>query len=159
MERRKLGSHDVSVAGLGCNNFGWRIDGSTAREVVHAALDAGVTFFDTAEMYGSGRSEEYLGKALAGRRNEVVLATKFAWDPPATTVDPVDWVVQCCEDSLRRLGTDHIDLYYYHRPHPELKVADMLEGMNRLTAEGKVLEIGCSRSSEEQLQEAAADSA
>ena len=156
MERRRIGALEVPVAGLGCNNFGRRIDEATTRAVVSAALDAGVTHFDTAEMYGDGASEEYLGRALQGRRDEAVVATKFAWHPPAAPSDPIEWVVRSCEGSLRRLGTDHIDLYYFHRPHPELKVADILEGMNRLTADGKVLEIGCSNFSPEQLEEAAA---
>src|SRR5437667_328013 len=117
MERRRIGSLDVSVVGLGCNNFGWRIGKPATREVVAAALDAGINFLDTADMYAAGQSEEYLGEALQGRRHEVVLATKFGMSMgEGKSGGSRAWVRQACDDSLRRLKTDHIDLYQLHTP-------------------------------------------
>ena len=117
---RKIGSLDVSVTGLGCNNFGWRLDYDHTVAVVDAALDAGINFLDTADIYGPLQSEEYLGRALQGRRDQVVLATKFGMkvDDQRKGAKP-DYVRQACEDSLRRLRTDHIDLYQLHQPDPE----------------------------------------
>ncbi len=154
MERRRIGSLEVSAAGLGCNNFGRRVDEAGTREVVEAALQAGVTLFDTAEMYGSGASEQYLGQALGTRRDEAVLATKFGWDASERVDDVRGWVARSCGGSLRRLGTSRIDLYYYHHPHPEVDVADVLEAMNHLLDRGMVREIGCSNFSVDQLEEA-----
>lgn len=155
MERRRIGGLEVSLAGMGCNNFGRRIDEAATRQVVLAALDAGITFFDTAESYGDGASEEYLGRALAGRRDQASIATKFAWRAPGRDEDVPGYVSRSVEASLRRLETDRIDLYYYHHPHPEVQVAEVLEGMNRLVDQGKVLDIGCSNFSPGELEEAA----
>ena len=111
-KRRKIGSLEVSLAGLGCNNFGWRIDADGTAAVVNAALEAGINFFDTADVYGAGQSEEYLGRALKGRRDKVLIATKFGMKmgEGKEGAKPA-YVRQAVEDSLRRLGTDHIDLY------------------------------------------------
>ena len=112
----------VSVVGLGCNNFGMKIDEDASRDVVHAALDAGITHFDTAEMYGGGKSEEFLGAALGGRRDDVVIATKFSPRPADEAYEPGALrrrIEAACEISLRRLRTDRIDLYYQHYPDPE----------------------------------------
>ncbi len=157
MQKRTIGSLEVSAVGLGCNNFGTRIDEAATAEVVGAALDAGVDFFDTADTYGKGLSEEYLGRALAGRRGEVVIATKFgsAMDEQRRGARP-EYVLRAAEDSLRRLGTDYIDLYQIHRPDPEVPIADTLGALDELVRAGKVREIGCSNFSAGRLREAAA---
>ncbi len=157
MQKRKIGSLEVSVAGLGCNNFGTRIDEAATAGVVGAALKAGIDFFDTADVYGKGRSEEYLGRALGGRRGEVVIATKFGsrMDEERKGARP-EYVLRAAEDSLRRLGTDYIDLYQIHRPDPEVPIADTLGALDELVRAGKVREIGCSNFSAEQLREAEA---
>ena len=119
MERRRIGGLEVSLAGLGTNNFGRRLDAAATRDVVAAALDAGVTHFDTADIYGEGRSEEYLGRALGARRAEVTVASKFGHEgPPRGGVRQGDWVPQAVEASLRRLGAERLDLLYYHKPDP-----------------------------------------
>ncbi len=157
METRKIGSLDVSVVGLGCNNFGSRLDAEATDRVVGAALDAGINFFDTADIYGGTKSEEYLGRALGPRRDGVVLATKFGAevDEHRKGARP-DYVIRACEDSLRRLGTDRIDLYQLHTPDPETPIADTLDALDSLVRDGKVREIGCSNFSAEQLREAEA---
>ena len=158
---RTIGSLEVSVAGLGCNNFGSRIDEAASRAVVDAALDAGVNFFDTADLYGGGASEEHLGRALQGRRTQAVVATKFGMLPPpeGLTGGHPDWVARAADESLRRLGMDHVDLYWMHQPDSETPVGDTLEALDRLIRAGKVLEIGCSNFSAAQLDEAAAAAA
>ena len=155
METRRIGTLHVSVVGLGCNNFGWRLDAAQSSEVVHAALDAGITFFDTADIYGRTHSEEFLGRALGRRRSEVVIATKFgmAVDETRRGARP-DYVLQAAEDSLRRLGTDHVDLYQIHQPDLTVPIADTLEALDKLVKAGKVREIGCSNFSADQLREA-----
>jgi aryl-alcohol dehydrogenase-like predicted oxidoreductase len=156
MDHRPLGSLRVSVVGIGCNNFGMRIDDAATRRVVDAALDAGVNFFDTADIYGATKSEEFLGRALAGRRDRAIVATKFgmAVDEQRKGARP-EYVRQACEDSLRRLGTAYIDLYQLHQPDPNVPIADTLGAMDSLVKAGKVREIGCSNFSAEQLDEAA----
>lgn len=151
----------MSIAGLGCNNFGRRIDEERSREVVHAALDAGVTLFDTADVYGEGASEEYLGRALGGRRDDVVIVTKFGarTNGEGLTGGHPDWVSRACEESLQRLGTGHIDLYLLHLPDPETPIGETLGALNALIDQGKVREIGCSNFSASQLEEAAGASA
>ena len=155
MERRRIGSLDVSVIGLGCNNFGWRLDAHATAQVVHAALDAGITFFGTAELYGEGRSEEYLGSALRVRRQSVVIATKFGHKSghPDRGGQPQN-VRRACDASLRRLGTDYIDLYQLHSPDPKVPIAETLGALDDLKREGKVREIGCSNFSAAELREA-----
>jgi aryl-alcohol dehydrogenase-like predicted oxidoreductase len=160
METRVLGGDgpSVSVVGLGCNNFGMRIDEAASRDVVHAALDAGITHFDTAEMYGGGRSEEFLGRALGARRDEVAIATKFAPRPADEPYEPGALrkrIVDACEVSLQRLGTDRIDLYYQHFPDPAAPVREALEAMTDLVRDGKVLHLASSNVSGAQIEEAA----
>ncbi len=156
METRRIGSLEVTVAGLGCNNFGWRIDAEASGVVVSAALDAGINFFDTADIYGEGRSEEYLGRALGARRASVIVATKFGMKmPDGGHGGRPEYVWQAADASLRRLGTDYIDLYQMHQPDPETPIADTLGALNELVKEGKVREIGCSNFSAAQLREAA----
>lgn len=157
MDKRPIGSLEVSVVGLGCNNFGSRLDEAATARVVHAAIDAGITFLDTADSYGRTHSEEYLGRALAGRWDQVVLATKFGskLDETRRGAHP-DYVRRAVEDSLRRLNTDHIDLYQLHWPDPTVPIADTLGALNDLVQAGKVREIGCSNFSPAQLREAAA---
>jgi aryl-alcohol dehydrogenase-like predicted oxidoreductase len=159
--RRRIGELAVSIAGLGCNNFGRRIDSAHSAEVVHAALDAGVTIFDTADIYGEGASEEFLGSALGARRDEVVVVSKFGMLPPpgGPTGGHPDYIRGACEASLRRLGTDHIDLYLLHRPDPDTPVADTLGALNELIDRGMVREIGCSNFTAAQLDEAASAAA
>lgn len=158
METRRLGELTVSVAGLGCNNFGSRIDEARTAAVVGAALDAGVTLFDTADLYGGGgASEELLGRALGARRDHAVITTKFGMLAPPdglTGGDPA-WVERAAEASLRRLGTDRIDLYLLHQPDPATPVGDTLQALNTLVDAGKVREIGCSNFTGPQLDEAA----
>jgi len=155
MEKRTIGSLDVTVVGLGCNNFGTRLDQKATTNVVRAALDAGVNFFDTADIYGGTKSEVMLGKALGKRRRDVVIATKFGMpiDDTHFGAKP-SYVRAACEDSLRRLGTDHIDLYQLHYPDQTVPIGDTLAALQGLIAEGKVREIGCSNMSAVQLKEA-----
>ncbi|MDQ6736003.1 MAG: aldo/keto reductase [Nitrospirota bacterium] len=155
MGTRQIGSLNVSVVGLGCNNFGWKLDEAATAAVVHAALDAGITFFDTADIYGDTRSEEFLGRALGKRRDHVVVATKFgmAVNDQRRGARP-EYVKQACEDSLRRLGADRIDLYQLHQPDPSVPIQDTLGALNDLVRAGKVREIGCSNFSVDQLREA-----
>jgi aryl-alcohol dehydrogenase-like predicted oxidoreductase len=170
MEKRKIGSLEVSLVGLGCNNFGWRIDAAASERVVHAALDAGINFFDTADIYDTGRSEEFLGRALKGRRkrggaahgessgssnNPAIVATKFGmkFDERRKGAHP-DYVRQAAEESLRRLGVERIDLYQLHQPDPATPIADTLGALAELVHAGKVREIGCSNFSAAQLREA-----
>ena len=155
METRRLGSFEVSVVGLGCNNFGMRCDEDQSREVVHAALDAGINFFDTSDSYGGTKSEQFLGKALAGRRDEVIIATKFASpvdDDPAHRGASARWITEEVENSLRRLDTDRIDLYQQHYPDPEVAIDETLEALDGLVRAGKVVEIGNSNFDAGQLR-------
>ncbi len=158
MQTRKIGSLDVSVIGLGCNNFGWKIDETATKQVVDAALEAGINFLDTADIYGGTKSEEFLGRVLAGRRDQIIIATKFGMkiDDARPGGAKPDYIRQAAEDSLRRLGTDRIDLYQLHKPDPDTPIADTLGALNELVQAGKVREIGCSNFSEAQLQEAKA---
>ena len=145
MDARRIGSLDVSAVGLGCNNFGTRLDYYASASVVETALEAGVTFFDTADVYGAGRSEEFLGSVLAPHRSRVVIATKFGMDMGEGRKGArPEYVRRAVEASLRRLRTDHIDLYQLHRPDRETPLADTLGALNDLVASGRVREIGCS---------------
>lgn len=157
MESRTIGSLSVSVVGIGCNNFGGRIDQAAARAVVDAALDEGITLFDTADIYGGGRSEELLGVALGARRGDVIIATKFGMGdgtslPAGASAKAV---AEAVEGSLRRLGTDRIDLYQLHTPDKATPIDDTLEALDRLVRDGKVREIGCSNFDGTMLDEAA----
>ncbi|MBK5224041.1 MAG: aldo/keto reductase [Acidimicrobiia bacterium] len=159
MDTRRIGALEVSVVGLGCNNFGMRIDEHATRGVVDAAIDAGVTYFDTADSYGQTRSEEFLGSALVGRRDKVVIATKFgskgSADGSLSGGHP-DHVRQAVEDSLARLRTDVIDHYQFHKPDPSVPLAETMGALAELVAAGKVREIGCSNFDVSMLDEAAA---
>jgi len=162
MQKRKLGAvgPEVSLVGLGANNFGRRIDFASARPVIDAALDRGITLIDTADAYGNGgASEDFLGRALGPRRKDVVLATKFGL--------PLDgggasggasrrYIVQAVEASLRRLRTDWIDLYQLHRPDPATPIEETLRALDDLVRTGKVRFVGCSNLSAAQLTEALA---
>lgn len=158
MATRQIGRLEVSDVGLGCNNFGMRIDLDATRAVVSAALDDGITFFDTADTYGGTASEEYLGAALGTHRADVVVATKFGMriDDQRPAGASAGTVRRRLEDSLRRLGTDYVDLYQLHRPDPETPIADTLAEMDEQVRRGTVREIGCSNFSAAQLREAAA---
>ena len=155
MTYRQLGESGltVSTVGLGCNNMGRRLDKDGTVAVVDAAFDVGITFFDTADIYGStpGSSEELLGQALAGRRDGVVLATKFG-KPMGGAVLPEHeargsrrYVRAAVEASLRRLGTDYIDLYQVHEPDPRTPIDETLDALDEIVREGKVRYIGCSQ--------------
>lgn len=131
----------MSAIGLGCNNFGSRLDAAGAAKVVAECLEVGVNFFDTADVYGGGASEEFLGQALAGRRDEVVVATKFGASVASAGGDRSSsrrTVVAACEASLRRLGTDYLDLYYQHFPDPKTPVTETLDALDDLVRSGKV---------------------
>jgi aryl-alcohol dehydrogenase-like predicted oxidoreductase len=158
VEYRKLGSLKVSLVGLGCNNFGWRTDAAGTAAVIDAALDAGVNFFDTADVYGTGQSEEFIGRALKGRRPKAIIATKFGMKMGEGKEGArPEYVRQALDDSLRRLQTDVIDLYQIHRPDPNTPIADTMQALNEAVKAGKVREIGCSNFSAEQMR--AADAA
>jgi aryl-alcohol dehydrogenase-like predicted oxidoreductase len=155
MQTRPIGSLQVSVVGLGCNNFGGRIDYDASAAVVHAALDAGITLFDTADIYGGTKSEQFLGRALGTHRSDVVVATKFGMpvDPERKGAKP-DYVHRALEDSLRRLQTDHVDLYQLHAPDGDTPIADTLGALGECVSAGKALEVGCSNFTVAQLREA-----
>jgi aryl-alcohol dehydrogenase-like predicted oxidoreductase len=159
MNTRPLGDSgiEVSVLGLGCNNFGRRVDLDGTRAVVDAALEHGVTFFDTADIYGgAGKSEELLGEVMHGSWDQVVLATKFGMDmgdgkgPRGSAA----YVRDAIEASLRRLQTDHVDVYWYHQPDGETPIEETLGALDELVRAGKVRAIGASNFSAEQLEEA-----
>ena len=147
MEMRDIGVLSVSVVGLGCNNFGMTIEADASRAVVDAALDAGINYFDTADIYGGGKSEEFLGAALAGRRDKAIIASKFGhakFLPEGQRGGDPAWIRRSIDGSLRRLGTDCIDHYQIHTPDPHTPHAETLGALAELVDEGKVLEIGCS---------------
>jgi aryl-alcohol dehydrogenase-like predicted oxidoreductase len=156
MDTRRIGTLEVSVVGLGCNNFGRRLDADATARVVHAALDAGITFFDTADVYGPGTSEEYLGRALKGRRDEVVIATKFGMKvgEQQQGASPA-YIRRACEASLRRLGVERIDLYQLHTPDSTTPIDYTLAALDELVRAGKVKEIGCSNFTVAELHAAA----
>ena len=156
MQTRSIGSLTVSVVGIGCNNFGSRLDEAASAAVVTAALDAGITFFDTADVYGGSRSEAFLGRALGTRRDDVVIATKFGMPTSDGQggADPA-YVARACDASLARLGTDRIDLYQLHAPDPKVPIEATLHALHALRAAGKVVEIGCSNFTAAQLDESA----
>lgn len=160
MESRNLGNSSlrVSAAGLGCNNFGGRIDRQATEKVVAKALDLGITFFDTADSYGNrGGSETLLGQALGSRRKDVVLATKFgnAMNDAGTMKGASRrYILDAVEASLRRLGTDWIDLYQQHRPDPATPIEETLRTLDDLVRQGKVRSIGCSNFTARQVADA-----
>ncbi len=155
MKTRALGSLQVSEVGVGCNNFGTRLDQEQATDVVDAALEVGINFFDTADIYGATKSEVFLGQALKGRRESVIVASKFGMpiDDTHFGASP-DYVRSACEDSLRRLNTDYIDLFQLHYPDEKTPLTDTLGALAELVVAGKVREIGCSNFTSAQLREA-----
>lgn len=149
MEYRQLGSTGlrVSAIGLGGNNFGPRIDEAESIAVIRRALDLGVNHIDTADLYGRGVSEQFVGKAIAGRRDEVVLATKVGYPTGSGPNDKgmsYRRVIASCEASLRRLGTDYVDIYYLHLPDPSTPLAETLRAYDDLVRQGKVRYVGIS---------------
>lgn len=147
MKLRRLGNSGLKVSevGLGCNNFGMRIDQAATTAVVDAALEAGITFFDTADVYGGSKSETMLGVALGKRRQDVVIGTKFASPMGQTEYQrgaSRRWIMQAVEDSLKRLNTDYIDLYQLHWPDPDTPVEESLRALDDLVTSGKVRYIG-----------------
>jgi aryl-alcohol dehydrogenase-like predicted oxidoreductase len=157
VEKRKIGSLEVSIVGVGCNNFGIRIDERRTEEVINAALAEGINFFDTADTYADGRSEGLIGRFLARRRSEVIIATKFGLDMPGQGKGArPDYVRQAADASLKRLRTDYIDLYQQHVPDPDVPIAETLGALDDLVKAGKVREIGCSNFSAQQIREAQA---
>lgn len=159
MEYRKLGKSGLKVSelGLGGNNFGWWIDEKKSLEVIYHSLDKGINFIDTADMYDRGTSEEIIGKALKGRRNNVIIATKFSskmGEGPNDRGGSRYYIMKAVEASLRRLQTDYIDLYQMHNPDPETPVEETLRALDDLVHSGKVRYIGCSNFSAWQLSDA-----
>ena len=159
MQTRTLGEGgpEVSVVGLGTNNFGRRCDYDQTLAVIDAALDAGITLFDTADIYGQGMSEDYIGRALEGRRDRVILATKFGMpmdDRPDDSPGRREYIRWAVEGSLRRLRTDVIDIYQQHRPDMSTPIEETLGALNELVDEGKVRWIGSSNFSAEQIEAA-----
>ncbi len=165
MEYRRLGASGlaVSVVGLGCNNLGRRVDAAGTRALVDVAIEHGVNFFDTADVYGepSGSSEELLGAAVKGHRDDVVIATKFgmamggADGPDRGALGGRRYIQRAVEASLRRLDTDHIDLYQLHRPDPATPIEETLSTLDELVRSGKVRYVGCSNFSGSQVADAA----
>jgi aryl-alcohol dehydrogenase-like predicted oxidoreductase len=159
MRTRSIGSLEVTVVGIGCNNFGRQLDAGATRSAVHAALDAGINFFDTADSYGKPptASESLLGEILGRHREEVIIATKFGrvLDAERHGAKPA-YVRSATEASLRRLRTDHIDLMQLHIPDPDTPVNDTLGALGELVKEGKIREIGCSNFTAQELREMAA---
>ena len=159
MEHRRLGNSglQVSLAGLGTNNFGMRLDYEQSAAVVEAALDAGINFFDTADIYGGGRSEEYLGRALGSRREDVLIATKFAMpvgEGPFTRGGSRHYIERAVAASLARLGADYIDVYQMHQPDPDTPIEETLEALSDLVHRGVVRYIGHSNFSGWQIANA-----
>jgi aryl-alcohol dehydrogenase-like predicted oxidoreductase len=157
MDTRTIGSLTVSVVGLGCNNFGMRIGRRETAAVVGAALDAGITLYDTADIYGGTKSESYLGGALGSRRDDIVLATKFGVPYEGHEGGAsAGYVRLAVEDSLTRLGTDRIDLYQLHAPDTKTPIAETIGVLSELVTEGKIRAFGCSNFCAPMLVEAAA---
>ena len=160
MEYRRIGDSGLraSVIGLGCNNFGRRIDYEVSAPVVHKALDLGITFFDAADRYGTGgTSEQYLGKALGARRKDVVLSTKYGnrmGEGPYGIGASRRYINDAVDASLKRLGTDWIDLYQLHRPDPQTPIEETLDALTDLVRAGKLRNIGCSTFAAWQLVDA-----
>lgn len=157
MRTRPLGSLTVPVVGLGTDNFGGRLDLAGAKEVVHAAIDAGATFIDTADAYGATQSETFIGEALKGQRDKVVLTTKFGVRNDKAGLPGgahPNYVRSSVEASLARLQTDYLDLYQLHYPDPTVPIADTLGAFKELVDEGLVIEVGCSNFSAAELREA-----
>jgi aryl-alcohol dehydrogenase-like predicted oxidoreductase len=163
MQYRKLGSSDikVSVLGMGCNNFGGRVDLETTRRVIHHAIDVGINHFDTADIYGgAGASEDHMGQVLGPRRKDIVLATKFGlpFDDSMKGGGSRAYIMKAVEGSLKRLRTDYIDLYYLHKPDPSVPIEETLRALDDLVKQGKVRAIANSNMTGAQIDEAEATS-
>jgi aryl-alcohol dehydrogenase-like predicted oxidoreductase len=162
METRRIGGEcgfDITIVGLGCNAFGRRIDQDATTKVINGALDAGIIFFDTAEGYGNGLSEVYIGNALKGRRDQVTLATKLGYNMlhvKGKGKGSPENIRVAIDLSLQNLQTDHVELYQLHRPDPSTPIEDTLGTFNDLRNEGKIRFFGCSNFSGEQMAEAVA---
>ena len=158
MDFRRLGNTGmrVSAVGVGCNPFGNEVDATMAARIVHRALDLGITYFDTADSYFNGRSEEFLGRALQGRCGNAVIATKFGnpIEPGASAGASRRYLIQACEASLRRLGTDYIDVYQVHAPDRATPLDETLRALDDLVRSGKVRYLGCSNFYEWEIVEA-----
>ncbi|MFC2122871.1 aldo/keto reductase [Bacteroidota bacterium] len=159
MDYRQLGNSGlkVSAIGLGGNNFGWWADEQTSITVVNQALDQGINFIDTADMYDRGRSEEFIGEALKGKRDKAIIATKFGFpmsDDPNDNGASRHHIMSAVENSLRRLQTDYIDHYQVHNPDPTTPIEETLRALDDLVRTGKVRYIGCSNFAAWQLSEA-----
>jgi aryl-alcohol dehydrogenase-like predicted oxidoreductase len=167
METRRIGDLSVSVVGLGCNQFGTVFDEAASLRVIAGAYDLGVTFFDTADEYGDGLSETFVGRALKPVRDKVVIATKFGRKTIVPAMSPMvkprpsgeggasaRWIATSVERSLKNLGTDYIDLYQLHVPDPDVPIAETLGALDALVRAGKVRAIGCSSFSAAQIDEA-----
>jgi aryl-alcohol dehydrogenase-like predicted oxidoreductase len=155
MEQREIGRSGlkVSAIGLGCNNFGWMIGADVSYPVIARALELGITFFDTADIYGE--SEVVLGKALGSKRKDVVIATKFGMAASGLPGGASrNYVMQSAERSLKRLGTDYIDLLYLHKPDKDTPIGETLEALEELIRQGKVRQVAASNMSAELLNEA-----
>jgi aryl-alcohol dehydrogenase-like predicted oxidoreductase len=155
VETRRIGALSVSVVGVGCNNFGGRIDEARTKEVIDSAIGVGINFFDTADMYADGKSEELLGRFLGQRRRDVIIATKFGNEMPGQGRGArPEYVRKALDASLKRLRTNYVDLYQQHVPDPDVPIAETLGALNDLVQVGKVREIGSSNFSGEQIREA-----
>lgn len=159
MEYRRLGNSGlkVSAVGLGGNNFGWWADEQTSIPVIHHAIDLGINFLDTADVYARGQSEEFIGKAIKGKRTNLIIATKFAnqmGDDPNERGGSRRYIIQAVDASLKRLQTDYIDLYQMHIPDPTTPMGETLRALDDLIRAGKVRYIGCSNFAAWQMCEA-----
>src|SRR4051794_21333814 len=162
LDQRNLGSLTVSELGLGCMGMSFaygRGDDDESIRTIHRALELGVTFLDTADIYGAGRNEELVARAVAGRRDDFVIATKFAnrtgEDGGRFVDNSPEWIRQAVEDSLRRLRTDYIDLYYMHRRNPDVPIEESVSAMAELVQAGKVQHLGLSEVNADTLRAAA----
>ena len=159
MEYRKLGNSGLKVSeiGLGCNNFGDKADEKTSINIINHALEIGINFLDTADMYAQGRSEEIIGKAVKGQRSKIIIATKFG-HPITVSSDQLggsrSYIMKAVEANLRRLNTDYIDLYYIHHADSQTPIQETLRALDNLVQTGKVRYIGCSNFAAWQLCEA-----
>jgi len=156
MKTRTIGSLSVSEVGLGCMNMSMgygKADDAESAKLLNEALDVGYTFLDTAQVYGSGHNEELIGESLEGRRNEYVLATKCGLSRDGINGDPAG-IIKSCEESLKRLRTDVIDLYYLHRVDPNIAIEESTGALSRLVEQGKVREIGLSEVCSDNLRRA-----
>ncbi len=156
MHKRKIGSLSVSAVGLGCMNMSsgyGKGDDAVSKQLLNEAIDVGYTFFDTAQVYGSGHNEELIGESISSRRNEYILASKCGLSRDGISGDP-DGIIESCHNSLKKLRTDVIDLYYLHRVDPNIPIEESTGALSKLVEQGKVREIGLSEVCSENLRRA-----